>query len=95
MNDSSSQDVNSKLELLSNVYDGRILLVDRDYRIIKDTYGVDEGKTLISSMVIKCFKGEEASRYNNKTQKIEMAISGEESGGEAASGCYADQLFFQ
>ena len=42
MNDSSSQDVNSKLELLSNVYDGRILLVDRDYRIIKDTYGVDE-----------------------------------------------------
>ncbi len=74
MNDSSSQDVNSKLELLSNVYDGRILLVDRDYRIIKDTYGVDEGKTQISSMVIKCFKGEEASRYNNKTQKIEMAI---------------------
>ena len=74
MNDSSSQDVNSKLELLSNVYDGRILLVDRDYRIIKDTYGVDEGKTLISSMVMKCFKGEEASRYNNKTQKIEMAI---------------------
>ena len=39
MNDSSSQNVNSKLELLSNVYDGRILLVDRDYRIIKDTYG--------------------------------------------------------
>ena len=62
MNDSSSQNVNSKLELLSNVYDGRILLVDRDYRIIKDTYGVDEGKTLISTMVIKCFKGEEASR---------------------------------
>ena len=61
MNDSSSQNVNSKLELLSNVYDGRILLVDRDYRIIKDTYGVDEGKTLISTMVIKCFKGEEAS----------------------------------
>ena len=50
MNDSSSQDVNSKLELLSNVYDGRILLVDRDYRIIKDTYGVDEGKTLISCL---------------------------------------------
>ena len=74
MNDSSSQNVNSKLELLSNVYDGRILLVDRDYRIIKDTYGVDEGKTLISTMVIKCFKGEEASRYNNKTQKIEMAL---------------------
>ena len=37
-------------------------------------FGVDEGKTLISTMVIKCFKGEEASRYNSKTQKIEMAL---------------------
>ena len=42
--------VNSKLELLSNVYGGRILLVDRDFRIIKDTYGVDEGKTLVSPL---------------------------------------------
>lgn len=44
LNDSSSQTVNSKLELLSNIYGGRILIVDRDFRIIKDTYGVDEGK---------------------------------------------------
>ena len=42
INDSSSQVVNSKLELLSNVYSGRLLLVDRDYRIVKDTYGIDE-----------------------------------------------------
>ena len=54
INDSSSQVVNSKLELLSNVYSGRLLLVDRDYRIVKDTYGIDEGKTLLSSMVIRC-----------------------------------------
>ena len=58
INDSSSQVVNSKLELLSNVYSGRLLLVDRDYRIVKDTYGIDEGKTLLSSMVIRCFKGD-------------------------------------
>ena len=42
LNDTSSQTVNSKLELLSNSYGGRILIVDRDFRIIKDTYGVDE-----------------------------------------------------
>ena len=44
LNDSSSQTVNSKLELLSNIYGGRILIVDRDFRIIKDTYGEDEGR---------------------------------------------------
>lgn len=74
LNDSSSQVVNSKLELLSGVFGGRILLVDRDYKIVKDTYGVDEGKTLMSPMVIKCFRGEEASRYLRKNQKIEMAV---------------------
>ena len=54
MNDSSSEAVNSKLELLSNIYGGRILITDRDFRIVKDTYQVDEGKTLISSTAIRC-----------------------------------------
>ena len=36
LNDSSSQVVNSKLELLSNIYSGRIILVDRDFRVVKD-----------------------------------------------------------
>ena len=74
MNDSSSQVVNSKLELLSNAFGGRILIVDRDFKIVKDTYGADEGKTLLSSMIIKCFRGEEAVRYIRKSQKIEMAV---------------------
>ncbi len=56
LNDTSSQTVNSKLELLSNSYGGRILIVDRDFRIIKDTYGVDEGRTLVSQKVLNCFK---------------------------------------
>lgn len=74
LNDSSSQTVNSKLELLSNVYKGRILLVDRDFRVIKDTYGVDEGKTLVSPLVIQCFKGEESSHFDSKNKIIEMAV---------------------
>ena len=65
LNDSSSQTVNSKLELLSNIYGGRILIVDRDFRIIKDTYGVDEGRTLVSQKVVNCFKGEDAYRYDS------------------------------
>ena len=41
LNDSSSETVNGKLELLSNIYGGRLLIVDRDFRIVKDTYHVD------------------------------------------------------
>ena len=74
LNDSSSQTVNSKLELLSNIYGGRILIVDRDFRIIKDTYGVDDGRTLVSQKVVNCFKGEDAYRYDSDSQKIVLAV---------------------
>ena len=74
LNDSSSQTVNSKLELLSNIYGGRILIVDREFRIIKDTYGVDEGKTLVSQKVVNCFKGEDAYRYDSDSQKLILAV---------------------
>ena len=55
LNDSSSQSVNSKLELLSNVYGGRMVIVDRDLKVVADTYHVDEGRTLIA---VTCCPGD-------------------------------------
>lgn len=74
LNDSSSQAVNSKLELLSNICGGRILLVDRDFKIVKDTYGVDEGKTMISPEIIRCFKGETDTGYSRRDQALEIVV---------------------
>mgnify|MGYP003377156784 CR=1 FL=1 len=80
LNDSSSQVVNSKLESLCNTYGGRILVVDRDFKIVKDTYSADQGRTLVSPQIIQCFKGENIQRYN--------------SGGAAASGSHAGEHFY-
>lgn len=74
LNDSSSETVNGKLELLSNIYGGRLLIVDRDFRIVKDTYHVDEGKTLISPKVIHCFKSGQPTDYQRNGQVLETAI---------------------
>lgn len=74
LNDSSSQVVNSKLELLSNIYSGRILVIDRDFKIIKDTYNVDQGRTLVSPMIIKCFKGEDTNYYNEEGKTMVMSV---------------------
>ena len=74
LNDTSSQTVNSKLELLSNSYGGRILIVDRDFRIIKDTYGLDENKLIISEELLKCFQGSRTMRYDEASEFIEMTI---------------------
>ena len=74
LNDSSSEAVNSKLELLSNVYGGRILLIDRDFKIVRDTYHVDEGKTLVSGKVIQCFKNGATDEFRRIGQMIELVV---------------------
>lgn len=74
MNDSSSPGVNSKLELLSNIYSGRILLVDRDLKIVKDTFRIDEGRILLSPDVLKCFKGESNYKYSRKNNTLELVL---------------------
>lgn len=74
MNNPTSDAANSKLELFSNIYSGRVLLVDRDFKVIKDTYNNAEGKTLISSNVIKCLRGENTFYYDKKNHILEMAI---------------------
>lgn len=72
--DNSSDIVNAELEQLSNLYDGRILIIDKNFKIIKDTYAISEGKTIIAEEVIKCFKGEAISNYDTENHYIEMTI---------------------
>ena len=66
--------ITSNLELQANLYRGRIILVDRNFRVIRDTYGIDEGKYLLSELVIRCFRGENADRYDREDQMIEVAV---------------------
>lgn len=74
LNDSSSQVVNSKLELFCNIYDGRIILADRDFKIVRDTYNAEVGNTLLSPLAIKAFRGEEASEYDEDTGCLSIAV---------------------
>ena len=74
MYDTSSEKVNAELAQLSNIYDGRIIIVDRAFRIVKDSYSLDEGKTILSSEVIRCFRGENAVNYNKNERYIELTV---------------------
>lgn len=74
LNDSSSQSVNSKLESLCNIYDGRILLVDKDFVVVKDTYNTDEGKCLLSPEIIQCFQEKKDLSYIVGADGISMAV---------------------
>lgn len=69
---SSSEVVAAELEMLSNLYDGRVIVVGGNFKVVKDTYAISEGKTIISEEVIKSFLGENVSNYDRKHGYIEM-----------------------
>ena len=60
--------------MLTNIYGGRILIIDQDFRVIKDTYDMDRGKTIISQEVIQSFQGKETSQYDRKNSYLEMTV---------------------
>lgn len=61
----ASSEVDSETEEIANIYQGRIIIVDKDLRILRDTYGLEEDKTLISTEVVKCFGGNSEKKYVN------------------------------
>ena len=68
----TSDIVRTQLVQLSNIYNGRVMIIDHEFRIIEDTYGMDVGKTIVSGNVIRCFSGEGTSRYDAGNRYIEV-----------------------
>lgn len=61
-----------ELEQLSSIYNGRIMLIDSQFQIIKDTFDLDEGKTIVSEDVIQCSEGEGTKIYDANSGYIEV-----------------------
>lgn len=74
LQDTSSEVINAELDQIATLYDGRVLLINNSFKVIKDTYGISEGKTIISEEVMRCFKGENITYYDSQEGFIEMAI---------------------
>lgn len=70
-----SEVINGELSILSTVYNGRILIINRSGRIIKDTYDIDEGKYMLYEEVIQCFEGVDTSYYDESNDYIEQTVS--------------------
>lgn len=68
----TSEVLRSELVQMSNIYSGRIMVIDHDFRIQEDTYDMDKGKTIVSEDVIRCFQGKGTSNYDAKNRYIEV-----------------------
>ena len=56
--DSFQDNLNMEIDQLANVWEGRILVIDSKYQIVKDTYTIDQGNYMIYDEVFRIMRGE-------------------------------------
>ena len=69
-----SEDVERETEEVANVYQGRVMIVNQNLTVIKDTYGLEEGKIAISKEIVQCFQQPEAKYVNEIGDYIQLTI---------------------
>ncbi len=69
-----SEIIDSELKQLANIYSGRVVVVNSDLEIIKDTLGVDQNRIIVSEEVVLCFKGTDTTSYNENNEYLEMTV---------------------
>ncbi|MDD3404102.1 MAG: HAMP domain-containing sensor histidine kinase [Hespellia sp.] len=70
----NNETIDAELTQLSNVYSGRVMIINQDLKILHDTYDLDEGKTIVSESVVTCFGGQSANQYDAKNKYIEVTM---------------------
>ena len=56
--DALRSNLNVQIDQLANVWEGRILVIDSNYRILKDTYTIDQNNYIVYDELIKVMRGE-------------------------------------
>ena len=72
--DQGNENINAQFKMLTSIYGGRILVINKDYRVIKDTYNLANRRYILSPKVIDCFSGEESSVYNSDDHFVELTV---------------------
>ena len=68
-----NQTLEGEMTQLATLYDGRIIIIDQDLKIVEDTYDLVDGKTIIAESVIRCFRGETVD-YRHGGRFIELTV---------------------
>ena len=73
LEDTSSDVINANLTQMATIYNGRVMVIDENLRVVRDTYSLDEGKTDVSENVVRCMSGESSSYFDRGNRYIEVA----------------------
>lgn len=66
--------INGDMDALADIFNGRVILVDKNFKIVVDTFQLAVGKTNISEEVIRCFQGESSSKHYKDKRYFALTI---------------------
>ena len=74
LDEQNSPTIEAEITQLADVYAGRVLVVNNSYSIIRDTFSMDEGKTIVSEEAFRALDGSSCDSYNEEEGYIEVAV---------------------
>lgn len=72
--DSMQDNLNVEIDQLANVWEGRILVIDSNYRIVKDTYTIDQNNYIVYDEVLRVMRGEKDKNIRIANDYAEIII---------------------
>ena len=72
MKGQASELIETELCQMGSLYSGRVVIVNSNFQIIKDTYGIDEDKFIVAEEVLECFLGSNMDNYNRSDEFLEV-----------------------
>ena len=66
--------LDNEMSVKADMFNGRIVIINRSFRIVSDTFSLSVGKINVSEEVIRCFNGENSSKYNQEKQYTSLTI---------------------
>ncbi len=64
----------TEMTQLADIYSGRIMLINRQYRVVEDTYFIYKDKFCVSNDIFACFKGEGTSAEDRNAGYLRYTI---------------------
>ncbi len=72
--DTRDSAVDVELDTIADIFGGRIVVVNRNFKVIKDTFRLAEGRTHVAEEVIRCFQGESGSKFEKDKHYFALAV---------------------
>ena len=73
-NPTNNPGLDAEMNVTADLFNGRIIVIDSSFKVIKDTFDLTKGKTSVVEEVLRSFEGETINRRNKKKDYFYLTL---------------------